>query len=185
MGLLEQRFPEMEVLSISGNYCTDKKPSAMNWILGRGKSVVCDATIPAQVVEKVGYFADLTYGSPLCMPYVHMHKFSLQTYCASYLYTLMILHCKFTERGMASFNLFLCSFSSLCVALTEKETVSSSALKCAFVFVQVLKTTVDALVEVNIKKNLVGSAMAGSIGGFNAHAANIVTAIFIATGQVG
>ena len=38
--------------------------------------------------------------------------------------------------------------------------------------------------ELNISKNLVGSAMAGSIGGFNAHAANIVTAIFIATGQV-
>lgn len=26
--------------------------------------------------------------------------------------------------------------------------------------------------------------MAGAIGGFNAHAANIVTALFIATGQV-
>jgi hydroxymethylglutaryl-CoA reductase (NADPH) len=49
----------------------------------------------------------------------------------------------------------------------------------------VLKTTVQALVDVNINKNLVGSAVAGSIGGFNAHAANIVTAIFIATGQVG
>ncbi|KAL3285591.1 hypothetical protein HHI36_000121 [Cryptolaemus montrouzieri] len=30
---------------------------------------------------------------------------------------------------------------------------------------------------------MIGSAVAGSIGGFNAHAANIVTAIFIATGQ--
>ena len=29
----------------------------------------------------------------------------------------------------------------------------------------VLKTSVDALVEVNNRKNLVGSAMAGSIGG--------------------
>jgi len=48
----------------------------------------------------------------------------------------------------------------------------------------VLKTTVAALVELNVCKNLVGSAMAGSIGGFNAHASNIVTAIFIATGQV-
>jgi hydroxymethylglutaryl-CoA reductase (NADPH) len=38
-------------------------------------------------------------------------------------------------------------------------------------------------VELNISKNLVGSSMAGSIGGFNAHAANIVTAIYIATGQ--
>lgn len=37
--------------------------------------------------------------------------------------------------------------------------------------------------ELNIHKNLVGSAMAGSIGGFNAHASNLVTAIFLATGQ--
>jgi hydroxymethylglutaryl-CoA reductase (NADPH) len=48
-----------------------------------------------------------------------------------------------------------------------------------------LKTSVQALVDVNITKNLIGSAVAGSVGGFNAHAANIVTAIFIATGQVG
>lgn len=48
----------------------------------------------------------------------------------------------------------------------------------------VLKTSVHALVDVNNNKNLIGSAVAGSIGGFNAHAANIVTAIFIATGQV-
>ena len=53
-----------------------------------------------------------------------------------------------------------------------------------FLGIQVLKTSVDALIDVNTNKNLVGSAMAGSIGGFNAHAANIVTAIFIATGQV-
>jgi hydroxymethylglutaryl-CoA reductase (NADPH) len=46
-----------------------------------------------------------------------------------------------------------------------------------------LKTTVNALVHTNINKNLIGSAMAGSIGGFNAHASNIVTAIFLATGQ--
>ena len=47
-----------------------------------------------------------------------------------------------------------------------------------------LKTSVQALIDVNIAKNMMGSAMAGSIGGFNAHAANIVTAIYIATGQV-
>lgn len=47
----------------------------------------------------------------------------------------------------------------------------------------VLKTTVQALVDVNYSKNMIGSAIAGSIGGFNAHAANIVTAIFIASGQ--
>nr|GLL27305.1 3-hydroxy-3-methylglutaryl-coenzyme A reductase-like [Ipomoea trifida]GLL27314.1 3-hydroxy-3-methylglutaryl-coenzyme A reductase-like [Ipomoea trifida] len=32
-------------------------------------------------------------------------------------------------------------------------------------------------------KNLTGSAMAGALGGFNAHAANIVSAVYIATGQ--
>jgi len=48
----------------------------------------------------------------------------------------------------------------------------------------VLKTTVEALCGLNVKKNLVGSAMAGVVGGgFNAHAANIVTGVFLATGQ--
>ena len=47
----------------------------------------------------------------------------------------------------------------------------------------VLKSDVNALVELNVAKNLIGSAMAGSIGGFNAHASNIVTAMFLATGQ--
>ena len=46
-----------------------------------------------------------------------------------------------------------------------------------------LKTDVNTLVELNTAKNLIGSAMAGSIGGFNAHAGNIVTAMFLATGQ--
>nr|XP_035941323.1 3-hydroxy-3-methylglutaryl-Coenzyme A reductase isoform X2 [Halichoerus grypus] len=96
---LHEYFPEMQIVAVSGNYCTDKKPAAINWIEGRGKSVVCEAVIPAKVVREV------------------------------------------------------------------------------------LKTTTEALIEVNISKNLVGSAMAGSIGGYNAHAANIVTAIYIACGQ--
>uniref|UniRef100_A0ABI7ZYJ4 3-hydroxy-3-methylglutaryl-coenzyme A reductase n=1 Tax=Felis catus TaxID=9685 RepID=A0ABI7ZYJ4_FELCA len=96
---LHEYFPEMQILAVSGNYCTDKKPAAINWIEGRGKSVVCEAVIPAKVVREV------------------------------------------------------------------------------------LKTTTEAMIEVNISKNLVGSAMAGSIGGYNAHAANIVTAIYIACGQ--
>lgn len=96
---LQEVFPELHVLAVSGNYCTDKKPAAINWVEGRGKSVVCEAIIPANVVREV------------------------------------------------------------------------------------LKTSTAALVEVNINKNLVGSAMAGSIGGYNAHAANIVTAIYIACGQ--
>ncbi|TMS01425.1 3-hydroxy-3-methylglutaryl-coenzyme A reductase [Larimichthys crocea] len=96
---LQQHFPELQVVAVSGNYCTDKKPAAINWIEGRGKSAVCEATIPAKVVREV------------------------------------------------------------------------------------LKTTTGALVEVNISKNLVGSAMAGCIGGYNAHAANLVAAIYIACGQ--
>lgn len=48
---------------------------------------------------------------------------------------------------------------------------------------KVLKTTVPALVELNVLKNLTGSAVTGALGGFNAHAANIVSAIYIATGQ--
>ena len=43
----------MEVISLSGNFCTDKKPAAINWLGGRGKSVVCEATIPGQVVNQV------------------------------------------------------------------------------------------------------------------------------------
>lgn len=95
----ESGFEDMSIISVSGNFCTDKKPAAINWIDGRGKSVVAEAIIPGDVVRSV------------------------------------------------------------------------------------LKSDVDALVELNTSKNLIGSAMAGSIGGFNAHAANIVTAIFLATGQ--
>ncbi|XP_008323749.1 3-hydroxy-3-methylglutaryl-coenzyme A reductase-like [Cynoglossus semilaevis] len=96
---LQQLFPDMELLSVSGNFCTDKKSAAINWILGRGKTAVCEATISGKVVNEL------------------------------------------------------------------------------------LKSTTAALVELNINKNLVGSAMAGSIGGFNAQAANIVAAVYIACGQ--
>ena len=47
---------------------------------------------------------------------------------------------------------------------------------------EVLKTDAATLAEVNMRKNLVGSARAGSLG-FNAHAANIIAGIFIACGQ--
>lgn len=89
----------MQIISISGNFCTDKKSAALNWIEGRGKSCVAEVIIPKHIVEKV------------------------------------------------------------------------------------LKSSVDAMVEVGLDKNLIGSAMAGSIGGFNAHASNILTAVFLATGQ--
>ena len=68
------------------------------------------------------------------------------------------------------------SFARLCAGVVIAVSLSARP--------QVLKTSVEALVDLNISKNLVGSAMAGTIGGYNAHAANAVTAIFIATGQV-
>eukprot|EP00808_Paulinella_micropora_P005704 g45673.t1 len=97
--VLEKEFPDLEVMSLSGNFCTDKKPAAINWINGRGKGVVCEAVLSGHVVTNV------------------------------------------------------------------------------------LKCTVDSLVETNINKNLIGSSLAGSVGGNNAHAANVVAALFLATGQ--
>jgi hydroxymethylglutaryl-CoA reductase (NADPH) len=45
-----------------------------------------------------------------------------------------------------------------------------------------LHTTPEAIAEINTRKNLVGSAKAGGLG-FNAHVANAVAAMFLATGQ--
>lgn len=47
---------------------------------------------------------------------------------------------------------------------------------------EVLKTTPEAIDYVNATKNLLGSAAAGSMS-FNAHTANIIAAVFLATGQ--
>ncbi|XP_031129637.1 3-hydroxy-3-methylglutaryl-coenzyme A reductase-like [Ipomoea triloba] len=99
LDFLQTDFPDMDIIGISGNYCSDKKPAAVNWIEGRGKSVVCEAVIKEDIIKKV------------------------------------------------------------------------------------LKTTAASLVELNMLKNLTGSAMAGALGGFNAHASNIVSAVYIATGQ--
>jgi len=93
------KFPSLKVVALSGNVCTDKKPSALIRIEGRGKYVIAEPVLSRNVVKSV------------------------------------------------------------------------------------LKTTPEAMVEVNISKNLVGSAVAGSIGGNNAHASNVVTAMFLATGQ--
>ena len=51
------------------------------------------------------------------------------------------------------------------------------------VIASTLKTTASALVELNIGKNFIGSSLAGCIGGNNAHSANIVSGIYLATGQ--
>lgn len=97
--LKESKFEDMEIMSLSSNFCTDKKSSSINWTEGRGASVIAEAIISGENVKNI------------------------------------------------------------------------------------LKTNVEQMVELNTAKNLVGSAIAGSIGGYNAHAANIVTAIFLAAGQ--
>ncbi len=47
---------------------------------------------------------------------------------------------------------------------------------------KILKTKSADLIDMNYRKNLLGSAASGSLG-FNAHFANIIAALFIATGQ--
>jgi hydroxymethylglutaryl-CoA reductase (NADPH) len=61
-------------------------------------------------------------------------------------------------------------------------TVSADVTLSRETVAEVLKTTPEAIAEANTRKNLVGSAKAGSLG-FNAHAANTVAAAFLATGQ--
>ncbi len=89
---------DVELIALSGNMCADKKPAAINNVLGRGKTISADVVL-------------------------------------------------------------------------DKEIISTK-----------LKTTPQKMAEVNYRKNLLGSARAGSVG-FNAHAANIVAAMFIACGQ--
>ncbi|CAH8867914.1 unnamed protein product [Trichobilharzia szidati] len=50
---LQKQFSSMQVISISGNMCTDKKPATINTILGRGKSVIAEARLPASVLAQV------------------------------------------------------------------------------------------------------------------------------------
>ena len=95
---IEENVKFARMISLSGNLCVDKKPSAINWLLGRGKTVVAEAIIKREVV---------------------MEK---------------------------------------------------------------LKTTPEDAADVCLRKNLLGSGLAHAYG-LNAHVANIVAAIFIATGQ--
>ncbi len=92
-------FPTVKHISVSGNFCTDKKVSAVNAILGRGKSVVAEVTIS----EK------------LCKAY--------------------------------------------------------------------LRATPQEICELNLKKNLIGSIASGAVESANAHFANMLLAIYLATGQ--
>lgn len=46
-------YPELSYSSISGNYCIDKKASAVNGILGRGKNVIAEIEIPRDICTKM------------------------------------------------------------------------------------------------------------------------------------
>jgi hydroxymethylglutaryl-CoA reductase (NADPH) len=94
---LEEKL-DITTLSVAGNFDVDKKPSHLNALLGRGRSLWAECEISKDIIQRV------------------------------------------------------------------------------------LKTTPEKIYEINIAKNLVGSAIAGSLG-FNAHFANIVAAIYLATGQ--
>ncbi len=96
--ILDQ-YPQLRYSSISANYCSDKKATAVNGILGRGKYVVTEVTIPR--------------------------------------------------------------------ALCERR----------------LKTTPEKVVDLNIKKNLIGTMLAGGLRSANAHYANMLLAFYLATGQ--
>ncbi|NRA73608.1 MAG: hydroxymethylglutaryl-CoA reductase [Rickettsiales bacterium] len=89
----------LRYISISGNYCVDKKNSAVNSIMGRGKYVVADVEI----------------NRDLCKKY--------------------------------------------------------------------LRSTPEKIVDINIKKNLLGSIVSGSVCSANAHFANILLGIYLSTGQ--
>ncbi len=49
---LQKKF-KVKCLSLSGNFCSDKKPSWSNFIFGRGKKVWAEARIKKDVVKKV------------------------------------------------------------------------------------------------------------------------------------
>ncbi|SEC55703.1 3-hydroxy-3-methylglutaryl-coenzyme A reductase [Paramicrobacterium humi] len=85
--------------SISGNYCTDKKASAVNGILGRGKNVVTEILIPEEILRRR------------------------------------------------------------------------------------LRTSAQKMADLNVRKNLIGGAVAGSLRSANAHYANMLLGFYLATGQ--
>lgn len=99
MEVILQSFPGMKEVSVSGNYCTDKKTSAVNGILGRGKYVVTEAVIPEKIVRRY------------------------------------------------------------------------------------LKSSAQKIADLNVRKNLIGTLLAGGTRSANAHVANILLGFYLATGQ--
>ena len=52
LGWMLETWKELTYVSVSGNFCIDKKTSAVNGILGRGKHVVAEMTIPEKRVRR-------------------------------------------------------------------------------------------------------------------------------------
>ena len=51
LGWILQEYPHLEYATISGNMCTDKKTSAVNGILGRGKKQVAYSKVSMNIVD--------------------------------------------------------------------------------------------------------------------------------------
>ena len=52
MEVILKEFPDLELVSLSGNVCADKKATAINWIEGRGRSVACEVVLKKDIIEK-------------------------------------------------------------------------------------------------------------------------------------
>ncbi len=50
---LISQFPDVEMISISGNMCVDKKPAAINQILGRGYQVKAEVILPENILKQI------------------------------------------------------------------------------------------------------------------------------------
>ncbi len=49
---ISELFPDIDPVALSGNVCSDKKAAAVNWITGRGKTVVAEVFIPSELLHK-------------------------------------------------------------------------------------------------------------------------------------
>ncbi|MFN7106264.1 MAG: 3-hydroxy-3-methylglutaryl-CoA reductase, partial [Pyrobaculum sp.] len=47
---IQERFLKAKLVALSGNMCVDKKASSVNYLLGRGKSVVAEAVVKKEVL---------------------------------------------------------------------------------------------------------------------------------------
>lgn len=52
-GWILQNYPSLAYATISGNFCTDKKSSAVNGLLGRGKYVIAEIDIPRKICTRM------------------------------------------------------------------------------------------------------------------------------------